>query len=719
MVAKAIVSVEATLKIGTASSGDHGHAGRPGHVGGSAPRGTSTSGNPGVLGLPSEDRRYSLPSDALYGINQIFVNSGVRDFGLPMPLHNNLYAEYLHARGTVLRRYVQGIYDQQTATHHLEDINDAFVNHLPHEPRYGTPLTRAERLRAGLSVSEIEANTVITPDVARPPEAPRPPDISETLQGMYMPGGTPLRGEYDRERQQILDDWSNISPDSPVIRQSLQQLNEKYTRLAHPPAPRTPEQQWWQDMSGGSTPDQAAIEAAYAKATSGNAKVDAKTFVLSAYEFKDPETGMYTKVKHVSDKFGDIEVKGDIYDSSGGYIGNFTRTIRHDGEVHHDYMSIAESAQQHGFGSRYYQNAESTYIKNGLKRITIMANISRGGYAWARMGFDFSDPDELHNLRNNLVRHYKSRYGTKAPPSFGNIKHAWTIAAYTGPDGYRLGKEVMMGSTWYAYKELTPNSLGRQVGNHYYDSKKKGKGITKALISIKGGTGSGFHGHAGRPGEVGGSQAGDIANVIANNPKLKNAYDVAKVVYDEAEKDPIFRKMLIGFMADGEYGGDRTISQAIEDVLGAGEDTRWSDVSDIENVIANDPHLNELNNAMAKEYSVAKSDIGWGAPAIAGEGYDPDSKEILLATQSILENMHPNYWDDLGKDFNMYDAEWKKIEADLAKAHKLSPERKAWEKKYYGKIVGGFIKGQNYAYKHIVKLYKNHGYKAEFVYETS
>ena len=481
MVAKAVVSVEATLKIGTASSGDHGHAGRPGHVGGSAPRGTSTSGNPDVLGLPSEDRRYTMSYDPLYYVNQEFVSRGIEDMGRKIPLRFNLYAEYLHRRGEILRRYANSVYDVQDATHRLEDLNQMYAGHDANQG----PLTRAERVRAGMPVDRITPETVITPDVApaqgwsdtgidelpttpRTPEVPFPPDISESLQGMHRPG---FRGDYDMQRQQIIEAYS--SPGEATARnQMLEQLNAKYIGLA---TPRTPEQQWWQDMSGGSTPDQAEIEATYAKATSGNAKVDVKTFVLSAYEFKDPETGMYTKVKHVSDKFGDIEVKGDIYDSSGGYIGNFTRTIKDDGEVHHDYMALPESAQQHGFGSRYYQNAESVYIKNGLKRITMMANISRGGYAWARMGFDFSDPDELHNLRNNLVRHYKSRYGTKAPPSFGNIKHAWTIAAYTGPDGYRLGKEVMMGSNWYAYKELTPNSLGRHVGNHYYDSKKKGK----------------------------------------------------------------------------------------------------------------------------------------------------------------------------------------------------------------------------------------------------
>jgi len=479
----AVVKAQAVLKVGTAGSGDFGHAGRPGHVGGSAPRGAGRggAGNPDVLGLPEESHRYVMSYDPLHEINQTFVAAGVEDRGAAIPIMHNLYAEYIGRRGEILYRFQQGIYDVQDATNRLEELNRTFASHMGNSAQ---PLTRAERMRAGIPVENIGANTPITHDVARPPTEPDynqsgsvlfhtnqvainegALDISSTLQNASE------RQTYQRERQAILNDYVNGPDYMDTTTRRLNELNAEhnYRPIAEP---LTPEQQWWHDVAPDTTA--ADINNIYSQATGGNAKVDTKTFITSAYEFKDPDTGIYSKISSVDKAYGDIRVKGNFYDPDGSSIGNFTRIIHDDGEIHNDYMTLSRTGT--GFGAKFYKNAEDNYIANGIKRVTIFANISVGGYAWARMGFDFEDNDARRSMVGRLQYAFKVRYpGLRVPPSFGNIKHSWTIAAYTGPDGFRLGKNVMLGTSWDAVKHLEKGSLSLRVGQHYYDTKKKGK----------------------------------------------------------------------------------------------------------------------------------------------------------------------------------------------------------------------------------------------------
>ena len=64
-----------------------------------------------------------------------------------------------------------------------------------------------------------------------------------------------------------------------------------------------------------------------------------------------------------------------------------------------------------------------------------------------------------------------------------------------------------------------------------------GRKITiKAIISIKGGKGSGHHGHSGRPGKVGGSSSDKSLGIKLNSLKLKLAKAAQRVV-DDWEQD--------------------------------------------------------------------------------------------------------------------------------------------------------------------------------------
>lgn len=203
----------------------------------------------------------------------------------------------------------------------------------------------------------------------------------------------------------------------------------------------------------------------------GTTPEKAKVMVGKAFSYKDEETGFTTSIDSfqpsiVRDK---VVISGSIYDSDGIKVGNYSREIYPDGTIHHALFELDSDKQGSGFGSRFYENAEKAYKEGGIKAVHLKANLQVGGYAWGRMGFDFSDNSTRELYKSIFDFVYKRRYG-KSIEEIPNT--AYEMASYVGPDGHRLGKEAMLGSSWSAYKSLKDDDIGYQVGQAYYKNKK-------------------------------------------------------------------------------------------------------------------------------------------------------------------------------------------------------------------------------------------------------
>lgn len=226
----------------------------------------------------------------------------------------------------------------------------------------------------------------------------------------------------------------------------------------------------------------------------GGPKSDFTTFATNAYEITDPETGFYTKIVSISSNYDRLEVNGHVRDPDGNDIGDFKRSIYAYGntlEVHHDSFSIQEVYEGLGFGSTFYQNAENVYLGQGIDKVTVYANISVGGYAWARMGFDFEKPEELRSKQTMAKDAWKSSWNrfksndTDPMPVMPTFTHAWELAAmkspwdshfprYTdNPKSNTFGKYVLLGKSWDGIKYINPKATSAQVGAAYYESKKE------------------------------------------------------------------------------------------------------------------------------------------------------------------------------------------------------------------------------------------------------
>ena len=176
-----------------------------------------------------------------------------------------------------------------------------------------------------------------------------------------------------------------------------------------------------------------------------------------------------------------LSIYGEIYDDTGfehsglrNQIGYFERSIELDPKnktINHGHFEIDVLYRERGIGSAFYMKSEDTYIKAGVDRVELFANLTVGGYAWARMGFDFADSFKGKLLAASAVRNWE-RYTDKKWTG-KKPKHAWEVAAVTAPDGYQIGKQVMLGEAWEGYKSLNKRSTSYKVGQLYYDAKKK------------------------------------------------------------------------------------------------------------------------------------------------------------------------------------------------------------------------------------------------------
>jgi ribosomal protein S18 acetylase RimI-like enzyme len=153
-------------------------------------------------------------------------------------------------------------------------------------------------------------------------------------------------------------------------------------------------------------------------------------------------------------------------------VGSFRRTLDGDiKDVHHSYFELKKEAQESGFGTEYYQHCEDMYKTHGWETVTLRANLDVGGYAWARMGFDFDSDASARSIMSEFRSVYFRAGGVEYRQA--DLK-PWEIAVFE-VGGKRIGKEVLLGTDWYAIKRLNNNDIGYQVGQIYYREKAKKK----------------------------------------------------------------------------------------------------------------------------------------------------------------------------------------------------------------------------------------------------
>lgn len=197
-----------------------------------------------------------------------------------------------------------------------------------------------------------------------------------------------------------------------------------------------------------------------------------RKYAKALESFEDP-SGLRIKVNSLYGSHGAYNVSAIIVNQRGDKVGSVDRSFNFQRkEAHHDYFSLNTGVRDTGFGSRFYYASERMYPSMGIEKVTIQANISVGGYAWARMGYDFASEADKTRVIDALERKYWKNYAKESPVM---PEKPWEIAAYKGPDGARIGKEVLLtdgeDNGWYAIKRLKASDPGYRAGLEYYKQK--------------------------------------------------------------------------------------------------------------------------------------------------------------------------------------------------------------------------------------------------------
>ena len=190
-----------------------------------------------------------------------------------------------------------------------------------------------------------------------------------------------------------------------------------------------------------------------------------------------------TGVDSVEYQYGQISVRGSIYDSSGYNAGEFHRIFEQttDGtkSVEHALLHIYDEENQgSGFSKVFNRQAENYYISHNVNSIDVHAALDGGGYAWAKQGFGWRENTVSQDTANisKRIDDYTSfkddALSFSDGDTFSSISMRFKLLEFGDPDfptpmevadvGRKggdenwAGKEVMRGSEWFGKKTLSP-----------------------------------------------------------------------------------------------------------------------------------------------------------------------------------------------------------------------------------------------------------------------
>ena len=150
--------------------------------------------------------------------------------------------------------------------------------------------------------------------------------------------------------------------------------------------------------------------------------------------------------------------------------------------VHHERLEFTEEARGQGIGSAMDKATTEYYKSIGVDRIRLIANIDVGGYAWARLGYDFYHPEDAQ-----IALIYMDRHATTAPKyladraaveakiakfkASGNEADnatAFEVSQIGREPGMTTwpGKEQMLTQEWQAVRQLNPVPERTEMSAH-------------------------------------------------------------------------------------------------------------------------------------------------------------------------------------------------------------------------------------------------------------
>lgn len=176
--------------------------------------------------------------------------------------------------------------------------------------------------------------------------------------------------------------------------------------------------------------------------------------------------GIEVTKKNIIAYQGEILIK---YEGSNDF--SLTRSFANN-IAYHDGLKLPTEIQGKGFSKELFQALYKQYQKAGIKEIRVQANITVGGYTWAKYGF-YAKTKSYDDIISWARFQLSEKQITKANY---NSFEKW-ISLYKGKDipmfelaQFKYGKNLLLGSNWSGFLDIT-NPLQRKIFEDYLRSR--------------------------------------------------------------------------------------------------------------------------------------------------------------------------------------------------------------------------------------------------------
>ena len=177
-------------------------------------------------------------------------------------------------------------------------------------------------------------------------------------------------------------------------------------------------------------------------------------------------------------------LEGELKSEYGAHVGNFQLRFETDtaGKLGCDFglLEIHPGYQKEGIGSDFIQQTEKFCKSIGVAHMTLVANVSVGGLAWALQGYDFVDKknrEEVREFCGNAVQlerkagRLSEAQSVEAIQRVSSLTHSWEFATWGTATDTALGRKCLLrygkGGGWEGKKNLDSKDLGYRIGQAY------------------------------------------------------------------------------------------------------------------------------------------------------------------------------------------------------------------------------------------------------------
>lgn len=156
-------------------------------------------------------------------------------------------------------------------------------------------------------------------------------------------------------------------------------------------------------------------------------------------------------------KSNDNELDVQYRGSDGTQITRRFSRVNGKLQVYHAFFEAGSTGE--GSGKKFFRTSMGVYKNLGVSNVKVYANISVGGYAWARYGYLPNNVGEIAALIRHGIRRFSSSLTDKQKNTLLRLSEStdprmlWKLSDMQFGDR-KIGKEILLGNSWHGNMRL-------------------------------------------------------------------------------------------------------------------------------------------------------------------------------------------------------------------------------------------------------------------------